>query len=410
MNRKSYYGLLLILIVLVIGTIVGCAQKSPADNNDINDMEPATKPTSSNSDPEKPSDPSGNTPSVKMSEITKIYWGYSEGKCFVQTASGIHCIDKKGQIIFTLSQGYYPMNYPICNGLAIVTKEPDNQVDPISYLCKPDGTIVSAEDLNATKLVLAPGTLASNPAEEKMFVEGYFLALNKTDETVAIFDSTLEPVFSYSKELYTALDGCSKYSTYSSVDYYGGFIFTAKSKNNRWIDIEAGTINENGQQYLETIQPKYASDFWRYNNDDNYFYDYRFSKSYGKPEVALDLSSINIYTRYYSQWYSGKILIIEQRQGAYSYAILDEKGNVISSGYSGSEYSADGEYAVFVVQENNHEITAIVVDFNGNVITNKVLNHDGSIFTTYISTKITDGVITLPNENKFVTLDFELLF
>ncbi len=257
----------LLLVVCLLVSFAGCGERK---NNNINT---GLLTENKNSNVE-----------TTMDAITSVY-RYSEGYAFIQTNNNqeeLHCIDKKGNIIFTLN-GDYTNIIGFHNGIAVMK----NGQFATACLCDTKGNITMPEDIGATEFLLD-----DDDKTVAMFEDGYILAIKNTTDfsgsknELGIYNSNLELIVNFSEKLYSDYQ-----NHYYSYQYYDGYLFDI-SWNNRCVDLRTGVDSENTSEMFAKIKPKYESDMWEtYSMVDRYeIYDIREGEDHGVHKTVIDLS------------------------------------------------------------------------------------------------------------------------
>lgn len=221
---------------------------------------------------------------------------FSEGKTFVsykgtENLSTEYCIDKEGNILFSVELGLLNESPGFHNGIATFRGP-----DPHGLcFCDEEGNITTPADLGADEFLFDtfPETDPELP-----FADGYFFA-RKTESSfegnvhkAAIFNYNFEKVVDFSTELYELYQ---KYFEDNSCSYYDGYVYFTSDYEEHFFncfDIRTGKESHDYEDILNKINIKHPSDFWESDSGQGTAYDkpqYSYSDIITREKV-IDLS------------------------------------------------------------------------------------------------------------------------
>ena len=190
--------------------------------------------------------------------------GYCNGLMFVQydnLQDTTYCIDKNGNIVFTLN-GNYSCVIGFYNDIAAVQELDSKEI----FLCDITGSLTDAEDVGGTAYMLDSSVLSTN-----MFIDGY-IPVKKTTTTykgsfdyLGIIDPELNIITSYNAEFYlyfkNKIDKAKEYGYI--IDYYSGCIFEIHgSQFYGYVSLRSGKYSLELPDMLSEIEVEYESDMW----------------------------------------------------------------------------------------------------------------------------------------------------
>jgi len=198
-------------------------------------------------------------------ELEEFITPYSDGVMFAKVTIAeeenvIACIDKSGQIVFTLDDSY-TVRCSFHNGLAVLSTTTQY------VLCDKTGKIITPEEIGATSFAFGD----EHSGEQEAFLDGYVLALRtKTSfegsvTELAVLNSKLEKIVDYSKDLYKFYyDTLASYGKIST--YYSGYLFNNNQASMRqsqgYINLNTGEYSENISELFSKISLNNKSDLW----------------------------------------------------------------------------------------------------------------------------------------------------
>lgn len=270
----------------ILCIFTGCESLLPFPNYHFNIIDGETshfdsEDDSYHSDNENDTPPFGSndliTPATDT-EMSRISYAsdFCNGFAFVQldkSPSTTYCINKYGQIKFTLPGDYAPV-IGFHNGIAAIKKRSAPHKNMV-YLCDMSGHLTSAKDLGATEF------LTDRP---DAFADGYIFAITSTKTeadtiyALGILNTELKYVVEPSESLYSLY-----MSSYDNSKYYDGYLFQADewNKTDHYIDLRTGKEETGSQNLFTKINPDHPSDFWSMYRDqeDVYFCDFRYPQN-----------------------------------------------------------------------------------------------------------------------------------
>jgi hypothetical protein len=204
---------------------------------------------------------------------------FSEGKTFVsykgmENLSTEYCIDKEGNILFSVELGMLNESPGFHNGIATFRGP-----DPHGLcFCDEEGNITTPADLGADEFLFDtfPETDPGLP-----FADGYFFA-RKTESSfegnvhkAAIFNYKFEKLVDFSTEIF---DLYTKYIKELECSYYDGYLYCIREGENEefifnCLDLRTGKETHDYETVLNKITINNPSDFW-YKDWDGTTYKY----------------------------------------------------------------------------------------------------------------------------------------
>ncbi|MBO5415373.1 MAG: hypothetical protein J6A83_01930 [Clostridia bacterium] len=328
----------LFLVILTLLSLIACSSSPESQLDNLN--------TPNNILSEDSSSPSeDNKTKVDMSKVTEST-PFSEGKAWVrigditsQDDKTIHCINKKGEILFSLNNVYLNGVSTFHNGIALVYQ------DSSVCICDENGKVTTPSQLGADEFLASPSLLSSERASE-YFKGGYVLA-KKTETTfngsstkLAIFNSKLEKLSDFSEELF---------EIYQDIGgtYYNGYVVSLEK--DKIFDLRTGRFVDDPASVLASFNPQYASDLWSHVKDyrGNYYYE-TFSESDTKT-IDLAQYSETLYRMYDFQ--GGVAPIVFRSSNKYFFTLIKEDGSfcyepIELSGNFENLYICKGKYVI----------------------------------------------------------------
>lgn len=327
--------LALFLAVLMLLSLVSCNISSRLDDEDD------TYEDQDNGDNENDTDDEQSNPSDDLKnkiDISKIKSGlqFSEGKAWVrcaiypsEEAYTLYCINKNGEILFTLNNASLNDPSPFHNGLSVVIMRIDDSDDSYDEcLCDEKGNIIKPSDVGATEFLIDSSDFRdSYYTGPKLFKDGYIFA-KKTEATysgssvtAAILNSSLEVVAGYSEEILTL------YEEYKNSTCYDGCLYRQVDYTTKYkmFDVKEGKEKEfdDAATLMSYFEPEYESDMWGYDRQSCVYYD----SSASDFTVTLDLSE---YSETISQMYpfeNGKAPLLFKSADKAFFTVIKEDGS-----------------------------------------------------------------------------------
>ena len=360
MKLKQHLSLLLAL-ALLIGTLCGCGgNDSTLHDDDDDDRRPSTSapkedptdPTDPSvpTEPSNPDIPSQPTNKINMSQISD-FGDFSEGLAFVKlegTNDKTFCINKKGEIVFTLEGNYNCGTFH--NGIAFIYNSMQYGVTNV-YICNTEGNLTSPADLGGTAFLTVPYIYAAQPYD--CFFGDYILITNTTTTftgsatTLGIMNNELEYIVEPSEELYELYK--NHYDT-QRTQYYDGYLYQDNSnlyEDNRYLNLRTGEEGFDLQTMYDSIQIQNPSDLWKYqaNYNENGYKDERDNS------VQIDLTQYEKTLYKAGPFENGTAPLVFRSEGATGYqvffTIMDEDGQ-----FQFEPYAISSIY-YSIVRENN---------------------------------------------------------
>ena len=309
---------------------------------------------------------------------------FSEGKTFVSykgmdNLSTEYCIDKEGNILFSVKLGLLNESPGFHNGIATFRGPAPHGL----CFCDEEGNITTPADLGVDEFLFDtfPETDPGLP-----FADGYFFA-RKTESSfegnvhkVAIFNYKFEKLTDFSTELFNLY---TKYIEELECSYYDGYLYCIRKGEDEellfnCLDLRTGKEYSDPQTVLNKITIKNPSDFW-YKDWDGETYKYIDLLT---GETVVDLSKYTTISEV-GEFKNGLAPIffeVEDEVGRTNYfTILKEDG---SFAFDPMEIESPWSY-----RENN-----------GVYLITHYLNSDSSTLLTFdVNGKIAETVCTVGN-------------
>ena len=274
-----------------------------------------------NNEQSKPSDDLKNK--IDVSKITSST-EFSEGKAWVRCGkmtsdeyTTLYCINKSGEILFTVTNTFLNSPSPFYNGLSVVPMMIDGE--GVYCICDENGNVTKPFDIGATEFLIQSDYEVGN--SHNLFEDGYIFA-KKTEATfsgssvtAAILNSSLEIVAEYTEEV------LALYEKYIGCSYYNGYLYNADE--NKVFDVKAGKEIDDVSDFVSSFEPEYASDMWEYDWQSYVYYD-SLASSF---TVTLDLSE---YSETISQMYpfeNGRAPLVFQSADKAFFTVIKEDGS-----------------------------------------------------------------------------------
>lgn len=416
--------LALIISTLMILSLVACNNSDSIDNNDNttsenqgdvnndnenqsdvnNDNNENQGDVNDNNDQSNPSDDLKNK--IDVSKITSST-AFSEGKAWVRYGkitsdeyTTLYCINKNGEILFTVDNTNISSPLPFHNGLSVVPFIIDEKV--VYCICDENGNITKPSDIGATEFLIKSDYEEGNT--HNLFEDGYIFAkkieatFSGSSVTAALLDSSLEIIAGYTEEV---LD---LYEEYIHSYYYNGYLYNINDY--KVFDVKAGKEIEDVSSFISSFKPKYASDMWEYNWESCVYYDSLASTF----TVTLDLSE---YSETISQMYlfeNGKAPLVFESADIAFFTVINEDGSfcfdpVELSGNSGCTVKAYNDKYLVVSGGNGYMLETF--DLNGKIAEAKI-----DVTGLVPSIKLHDDVIHISSTDMdcYYSLELEPLF
>lgn len=400
--------LALILAALMLVSAVGCDNTSNSDgNNDVTNDEQGNLDNNNNdntnNEQQNPSTDLKNI--IDVSKITSSTM-FSEGKAWVRCGeitsdeyTTLYCINKRGEILFTVTNTFLNSPSPFYNGLSVVPMMIDGE--SVYCICDEKGHITKPSDVGATEFLIMSDYEVGN--SHNLFEDGYIFA-KKTEATfsgssvtAAILNSSLEIVAGYTEEI------LALYEDYINSYYYNGYLYNGQ----KVLDIKAAKEIDDVSAFLSSFKPNHASDMWEYDWHSFVYYDILASTH----TVTLDLSK---YSETISQMYlfeNGKAPLVFESAGKAFFTVINEDGSfcfepVELSGHSGCAVkSYNGKYLIISTTGNKYLLETF--DVNG-----KIAEAEIKIEGLSPSVKFCDDVVHIRSTDMdcYYSIELEPLF
>jgi len=358
-----------------------------------------------NNEQSKPSDDLKNK--IDVSKITSST-EFSEGKAWVRCGemtsdeyTTLYCINKTGEILFTVTNTFLNSPSPFYNGLSVVPIMIDGE--GVYCICDENGNVTKPSDIGATEFLI------KSEQSYNLFEDGYIFA-KKTEATfsgssvtAAILNSSLEFIVGYSEEV------LALYEDYIYSYYYNGYLYNINEYYNEYkvFDIKAGKEIDDVSAFVSSFEPEYASDMWDWDSQSCFYYDSLASTF----TVTLDLSeySETIFRMY--PFESGKAPLVFKSADKAFFTVIKEDGSfcfepVELSGNSWCDVKTyNGKY--LVVNEGYNKDVLETFDVNG-----KIAEAEITVTGLVPSVKFCDDVIHISSTdmNCYYSLELEPLF
>lgn len=395
-----------IIATLMLLSLVACNNSTSIDENDNTTNNNQGDVNNNNANNEQ-SNPSNNLKNkIDVSKITSSTV-FSEGKAWVRCGemtsdeyTTLYCINKSGEILFTVTNTFINSPSPFYNGLSVVPMMIDGE--GVYCICDENGKVTKPSDIGATEFLIKSDYEVGS--SHKLFKDGYIFAkkteatFSDSSVTAAILNSSLEIVIGYTEEI------LSFYEKYISSAYYNGYMYNASE--NTIFDVKEGKEIDDVSTFIASFKPEYASDMWKYSSQSCVYYDYLASTF----TVTLDLSE---YSETISQMYlfeNGKAPLVFKSADKAFFTIIKEDGSfcfepVELTGHSGCTVkSYNGKYLV-VTAGNKYVLETF--DVNG-----KIAEAEITVTGLVPSVKFCDDVIHISSTDMdcYYSLELEPLF
>lgn len=334
----------------------------------------------------------------------KNVYGFSEGLAFAQSdeKGKTFCIDKKGNIVFTLDGEYMP-SCGFKNGIAIIN---DAIVDK-------EGNITSPKDLGGDSFLI------DKEIYEKAFADGYILLSKSTSgfsggkDEIAVLNSSLEVLVPFSEKLYEDINS-EKY-TINATEYYNGILYFCDSDEVDALYLDTGKREvidgENvDRTFLSSIKSKHQSDFWIYNmNYERHVIDRRTGEYPSSFNIDLTQYEETLDNIVFNNGNAEVMFSDEKADGIhYFFTLIDENGKFLFDPVEvlNYQYKTDGDKFLFTYPAGQDSVYIQIIDKKGNE-KKTTLEYENA---AYID--ISDGII-IHNDIKKITAydsDFNKLF
>ncbi len=391
-----------ILCLTMIFSTVGCMGANPDNGTNNTGGNSVNENTDSGSidDSTNTDSDSGNTGDSQKIDTAAISYAtlFSEGYAFVNLNKDLskeYCIDKQGNIIFTLDVGVHGDTTGFYNGICAFGSGWEE-----SSICDITGKITTAEDLGGTKILLYNLLDGAAPGILDAFRDGYFF-VEKTETTftdsvtkMAIFNSKLEKVVDFSEEM------VALYYEFCGANYYNGYLY-----DNGFVDVldlNTGKKVENVESLLGEVEIAHSSDFWVFY--ENGYYNLLDIES--EVPLVIDLSEYADTLAKASDFKDGEAYLIFNSNDVNFFTILLENGEfafepVQLEGTSVSVAREAGKYVV--VTSGQGEIKLQVFDKDG--AKPETLSYTSN--SLIVRAEIQDGVVLVKlNDNWKYTYEY----
>lgn len=392
--------LVLVLAVLMLVSFVACGSSNGGTvSNDQNDNgeQPGTD----------------NKPGVEESknkiDVTKITssTAFSEGKAWVRCGkmasdeyTTLYCLNKKGEILFKLTDTFLNSPSLFYNGLAVVPMMIDGE--PTECLCDETGKVIKPADVGATEFLFS---LADGSGSDYKLLEGGYIFAKKVEanfsgssEKAAILNAELDVIAGYSEDV------LALYQKYNGNDYYNGYLYSTYL--GQVLDLKTGKEITDINSFVASFEPEYASDMWEYDHNSYAYYN----------SLAADYTetlNLSQYSETIKQMYffeNGRAPLLFESAGKAFFTVIKEDGSfcfepVELSGHAGcTVYADNGKYLVVSV---GNTYCFETFDLNGKVAEQKI-TVSGLLPTVNFS----DGVVHIrsTDTNAYYSFELEPLF
>ncbi len=267
---------LILALVMVLGVLALSACNgagNPTDNGDNGVEDSGDNGTNDNKDDGQgdsgENDDGENdvdTNKIDMTKITDMV-SYREGLAFAELDddfSKSYCIDKEGNILFTLDIMVGLQNLGFYNGIAVF----GGSVESV-WICDKEGNITKPEDLGGDTILIDPSL--SNRASNEFFKAGYFFVKKTTTtfegskDEAALYNSKFEKLHDFSEELYGI------YEEFLTSACYGGYLYEYNGYEEPAIfDPISGKKVANVTEFLENFELENPSDMWYWEAEGIY--------------------------------------------------------------------------------------------------------------------------------------------
>ena len=349
-----------------------------------------------------------NTPSAE-SDLSKLDVTYaspfSEGKAFVRNGDDythLHCIDKTGKILFTLTHpdedGAIDVIEGFHNGIAAL----NFNVLSGAWLCNEKGEIIKPDSIDATAFDISE----TDEFSIDLFKAGYFIAKKTTTDFTgsvdefAVVDSKLNVVVDFSEDFNNGTTHYNYVYKHYIIDFETGKYMNLKDGT----EGSAKTLINNDPDILDHPSDAWGKTFSA-GSWDGYYDLINNTKK-------IDLSEYSETLYDCGDFKDGNAYLVFRTESSEGYktffTVMGEDGEFefepkeIYVGYD-VKYYFDGHYVLYFVNDNEHKLA--VIDDEGNL---KEIEFEsvGNFFLTSI--KFSDEGIMFKDENGVQYFDFDL--
>ena len=374
---KKIISLILSLIMILCAFALSACNgaSDPADNEDTG-IDGGRDDDNKDDEQDGNGENNINANKIDMTKITEMV-SYREGLAFAELDDDIsksYCIDKEGNILFTLDIMVGSQNLGFYNGIAVFGGSFESV-----WICDKEGKITTPEDLGGDTILIDPSL--SSRASNEFFKAGYFFVKKTTTtfegskDEAALYNSKLEKLHDFSEELY------SIYEEFLVSACYGGYLYEYNGYEEPSIfDPVSGKKVANVSEFLEDFDLENPSDMWYWEADGIY-------DIFGSSEIpVIDMSKYSETLYYITDFENGVAGVAFESADKYFFTIMKE----------------DGSFCFEPIELGG---TSANITYSGGkfmVATSRVYDY---IFETFdASGKI--GSLTVDTEGKFMWFDF----
>lgn len=412
---KKFLALILASLMLVSLTSCGSLLRmlvpgNNDENQDGNRNDNVMNGTTNRNDDNYDDNDHSNDPQNKIdaSKITDSSI-FSDGKAWVRYGEltseehqTLYCINKDGEILFSIDTGNINSPTPFYNGLSFVPLVFDDKI--VYCICDETGKITKPSDVGATAFLY--DIYSTYGLYEELFADGYIFA-EKTEASfsgsstkAALLNTSLEIVKDYTEENF------SLFEKYINTYYYNGYLYN--KIDNTIFDLSNLEEIRDANAFITSFNPEYDSDMWDYDFNSSTYYD-SLASSY---TVTLDLSQYRETIAQMFHFKNGLAPLVFKSANKAFFTVIREDGSFcfepveLSGHYNCSVKVYDGKF--LVVSGVNGNINVLeTFDTNGKIAEAEI---EITGLVPYVS--FNDDVIriTSTDMNCYYSLELEPLF
>lgn len=379
MVKKLIVGLLAMALMFCI---TGCATEKKSDEG----LENSVIDNSENS--ENNDEPVVNNGNKIKGEI-EFGTEYTNGLAFVKINGDNknYCIDKKGNIIFDLTNiifnadDFQYVHSAVTTGFYNdITLISDSLRTKYITICDKTGKLTTAEELGVSYFL------------EDAFTDGYIITVTEgekmSDDKIGVLNHALEWVVEPSSDIVKSL-GMDYGVSHSTRFYYDYILYGIEgSVNIRTGELSQENFRTKGKNIKAAVSEHWtAKDDGYYDSNGQLVIDITNSSelsSTGFPTVAIDGA----------KFVKGKspIVFVNGRE-LHQFSLIDTEGNLqfqpVNFGENIDYIETDGNYILVVGKQSNRKTTARLYDMNGNLMGEL----DPSVILINSQVSLQDGVV-----------------
>jgi hypothetical protein len=375
------------LILCLLFSLLACS--AGGNNTNGSDDDESTEGGSENGGENDGDENDGGNANKEKIDLARVTYttSFREGKALVRYGEvssdeyyDLHCIDKAGNILFTVEDvggsgvsGFY-------GGYTTLLMEENGK--SVVCLCNEKGEIIKPSDVGATSFLIDADSYYTQTLE--LLADGYIFAEKKTSDfsgvsaEAAILNADLEVIVDYSEQLR------EYYDAYISCAYYNGYLYGYSLETVvDVLDLRTGKLLADPSSFLEPVVCDRASDLW-IHYDNNYV-------ELVSGRVMVDLSTLGGDIMQTFDFHCGLAPVVFWNSEEYYFGLVKEDGSlcfepVLLKGSTPNVSYDDGKFVLLSGQYEEYYVT--VFDESGKCA-EMTLGEEGFLTTAEIS----DGVV-----------------